>query len=121
MDVLGEVIPHFGIAKLAGKAGLLLFQAIKENRTHSLGENASIYRAAAQQNYGIDHAAIYNKLGDHVKETEIIGQVYEILRKGSEVARAEAAKTLADVRKAMKIDYFEDADLIAEHTKKYQK
>ena len=49
-----------------------------------------------------------------------IPQVYEILRKGSEAARAEAAKTLADVRKAMKIDYFEDADLIAEHTKKYQ-
>ena len=50
-----------------------------------------------------------------------IPAVYEILRKGSEVARAEAAKTLADVRKAMKIDYFDDADLIAEHTKKYQK
>ena len=49
-----------------------------------------------------------------------IPQVYEILRKGSEVARAEAAKTLADVRKAMKIDYFDDAELIAEHTKKYQ-
>ena len=49
-----------------------------------------------------------------------IPQVYEILRKGSETARAEAARTLADVRKAMKIDYFEDADLIAEHTKKYQ-
>ena len=46
--------------------------------------------------------------------------VYEILRKGSEAARAEAAKTLADVRKAMKIDYFDDAELIAEHTKKYQ-
>ena len=50
-----------------------------------------------------------------------IPAVYEILRKGSEEARAEAAKTLADVRKAMKIDYFDDADLIAEHTKKYQK
>ena len=50
-----------------------------------------------------------------------IPQVYEILRKGSEVARAEAAKTLADVRKAMKIDYFDDAELIAEHTKKFQK
>ena len=50
-----------------------------------------------------------------------IPAVYEILRKGSEVARAEAAKTLADVRKAMQINYFEDADLIAEHTKKYQK
>ena len=47
--------------------------------------------------------------------------VYEILKKGSEVARAEAAKTLADVRKAMQIDYFNDAALIAEHTKKYQK
>ena len=49
-----------------------------------------------------------------------IPQVYEILRKGSEVARAEAAKTLADVRKAMKIDYFDDAELIAEHTAKYK-
>jgi tryptophanyl-tRNA synthetase len=50
-----------------------------------------------------------------------IPAVYEILRKGSEVARAEAAKTLADVRKAMQIDYFDDAELIAEHTKKYKK
>ena len=50
-----------------------------------------------------------------------IPHVYEILQKGCEVARAEAAKTLADVRKAMQINYFEDADLIAEHTKKYRK
>ena len=49
-----------------------------------------------------------------------IPQVYEILRKGSKVARAAAASTLADVRKAMKIDYFDDAELIAEHVKKYQ-
>ena len=50
-----------------------------------------------------------------------IPQVYEILRKGSEEARAAAAATLADVRKAMKIDYFDDAELIAEHTKKYER
>ena len=50
-----------------------------------------------------------------------IPHVYEILKKGCEVARAEAAKTLSDVRKAMQIDYFDDAELIAEHTKKYQK
>ena len=50
-----------------------------------------------------------------------IPHVYEILRKGCEVARAEAAKTLDEVRAAMKINYFEDAELIAEHTKKYQK
>lgn len=49
-----------------------------------------------------------------------IPKVYEILRKGSELARIEAAKTLADVRKAMKIDYFDDADLIAEHTRRYR-
>ena len=46
--------------------------------------------------------------------------VYDILRRGSEEARSVAAQTLADVRKAMKIDYFYDAELIAEHTKKYQ-
>lgn len=55
------------------------------------------------------------------KYEQNIPLVYEILRKGSEVARVEAAKTLADVRKAMKIDYFDDAELIAEHTLKYKK
>ncbi len=50
-----------------------------------------------------------------------IPAVYEILKRGSEVARAEAAKTLEDVRRAMKIDYFDDAELIAEHTDKYKK
>ena len=50
-----------------------------------------------------------------------IPQVYEILKKGSEEARRVAGQTLAEVRKAMKIDYFDDAELIAEHTKKYQK
>ena len=50
-----------------------------------------------------------------------IPKVYDILKRGSETARAEAARTLADVRKAMKIDYFDDAQLIAEHTEKYRK
>lgn len=54
----------------------------------------------------------------HQYEKDIPG-VYDILRKGSEAARAEAAKTLSDVRKAMKIDYFDDEALIQEHTKKY--
>ena len=50
-----------------------------------------------------------------------IPKVYDILKRGSETARAEAARTLADVRKAMKLDYFDDAQLIAEHTEKYRK
>ena len=45
--------------------------------------------------------------------------VYEILKKGSEVAEAVAAKTLADVKAAMKINYFDDGALIKEQMAKY--
>ena len=38
-----------------------------------------------------------------------------MLKKGCETARETAAATLDDVRKAMKINYFDDAELIAEH------
>ena len=49
-----------------------------------------------------------------------IAYVYEILKKGSEAAEAVAAQTLSDVKKSMKINYFDDADLIAQHIAKYQ-
>ena len=42
-----------------------------------------------------------------------IPAVWEILRKGTEVAQATAAQTLKEVKQAMRIDYFNDADLIA--------
>lgn len=48
-----------------------------------------------------------------------IPAIYEMLKKGCEVARATAADTLAEVRKAMKINYFDDAELIAEQTKRF--
>ena len=52
-----------------------------------------------------------------------IPYVYEVLRKGSEAAREVAAQTLAEVKRAMKINYFEpgvlDA-LIAEQSEKYR-
>ena len=41
-----------------------------------------------------------------------IEEVYDILRRGSEAARAAAAATLAEVRRAMRINYFEDSELI---------
>ncbi len=41
-----------------------------------------------------------------------IPEVYEILRKGSEVAAAPAEATLHDVRNSMRINYFEDQELI---------
>ncbi|MBP5533068.1 MAG: tryptophan--tRNA ligase [Lachnospiraceae bacterium] len=48
-----------------------------------------------------------------------ISGVYEILKKGSEVAEAVAARTLADVKAAMKINYFDDGALIKEQMEKY--
>ena len=48
-----------------------------------------------------------------------IPDVYDILKKGTDEARKVASATLADVKSAMKIDYFDDAALIAEHVKKY--
>ncbi len=48
-----------------------------------------------------------------------IPAIYEMLRKGCEDARAVAADTLSDVRRAMKINYFDDAELIAEQAARF--
>ncbi|MBO8475644.1 MAG: tryptophan--tRNA ligase [Bacteroidetes bacterium] len=49
-----------------------------------------------------------------------IPAVFDILKRGSEAAREVAAATLDDVRRAMKINYFEDSALIAEQAAKYK-
>ena len=49
-----------------------------------------------------------------------ITDVYDILKKGTDEARKVASQTLSDVRNSMKINYFEDAALIAEHVDKYK-
>lgn len=48
-----------------------------------------------------------------------IPAIYDMLRRGCEDARAVAADTLADVRRAMKINYFDDEALIAEQAKRF--
>lgn len=48
-----------------------------------------------------------------------IPAIYDMLKKGCEEAREIAAQTLADVRRAMKIDYFNDAALIQEQAKRF--
>ena len=50
-----------------------------------------------------------------------IPAVYEILKKGSEFARETAAKTLDEVKSAMKINYFDDLELIKSQSEKYGK
>ena len=52
-----------------------------------------------------------------------IPYVYEVLRRGSEIARAVAAETLADVKRAMRINYFDPGvldELIAQQRERYQ-
>ena len=49
-----------------------------------------------------------------------IPEIYNILKKGSEAAREAAAQTLSQVKSAMRINYFEDMDLIEAQVKKYE-
>lgn len=48
-----------------------------------------------------------------------IPEVYDILKRGSMQAREVAAQTLSEVRRAMKIDYFNDAELIREQSRRF--
>lgn len=49
-----------------------------------------------------------------------IPAVYEMLKQGCEVARETAAQTLSEVRRAMKINYFDDTELVAEQVRRFK-
>lgn len=49
-----------------------------------------------------------------------IPAVYDMLKKGCEVAREAAAETLSEVRRAMKINYFDDEELIAGQAERFR-
>ena len=97
---------------------------------HSLDEVKAQYRAG-----GLGDVMIKNFLTEVLNDTlepmrvrrkELeadLPYVYEVLRKGSEVAREEAAKTLAEVKRSMRINYFEPGvldQLIREQSEKYR-
>ena len=97
---------------------------------HNLDEMKAQYRAG-----GLGDVMCKNFLNAVLNETlepirtrrkeleQDIPYVYEVLRKGSEVARAAAAETLAAVKRSMKINYFEPgvlAELIREQSEKYR-
>ena len=48
-----------------------------------------------------------------------IQEVYDILKRGSEIARETAARTLDEVRSAMQINYFSDQSLIDEQARHF--
>ncbi len=53
-------------------------------------------------------------------EQDIPG-VYDMLRRGTEQAREVAARTMDEVRHAMRLDYFQDNALIAEQSRRFAK
>ena len=61
---------------------------------------------------------IRNRRAEYEKD---IPEIYNILKKGSEEAREVAAQTLSEVKSAMKINYFDDAELIKAQSEKYEK
>ncbi|MBQ6290756.1 MAG: tryptophan--tRNA ligase [Bacteroidales bacterium] len=96
---------------------------------HNLEEVKDQYRRG-----GLGDVMIKNFLNEVLNDTlepirkrrkeleQDIPYVYEVLRKGSEVARAAAAETLADVKRSMRINYFDHGvleALIEEQKAKY--
>ena len=59
---------------------------------------------------------IRNRRKEYQKD---IPYVYEVLKKGSEKAEQVAAETLRDVKDTMKINYFDDTELISSQAEKF--
>ena len=59
---------------------------------------------------------IRNRRKEYQKD---IPYVYEVLKKGSEKAEQVAAETLRDVKDSMKINYFDDTELISSQAEKF--
>ena len=49
-----------------------------------------------------------------------IPEIYNILKKGSETARQTASQTLSEVKEAMQIHYFDDAELIRSQSERFK-
>lgn len=93
---------------------------------HSLDEVKEQYRKGGLGDMMIKNflAAVLNDMLEPMRERrkhyeKNIPAIYEMLKKGCEDARAAAGETLAEVRKAMKINYFDDAALIEEQARRY--
>lgn len=68
---------------------------------------------------------VINKMLDPIRERrhefeQDIPEIYNILRKGSLEAREVAAQTMDEVKKSMRIDYFNDVQLIQQQAEKYR-
>lgn len=68
---------------------------------------------------------VINKMLDPIRESRAefakdIPEVFNILQKGTAQARETAAQTMEEVRDAMRINYFKDAELIRQQSEKFR-
>ena len=68
---------------------------------------------------------VINRMLDPIRERrreyeQDIPEIFNILLRGSDAAREAAAQTMDEVRNAMRINYFTDANLIKEQSEKYR-
>lgn len=68
---------------------------------------------------------VLNKMLDPIRKRrqefeQDIPEIYNILKKGSEVARETAAQTLSEVKAAMQINYFDDFKYICNQAEKFK-
>lgn len=69
--------------------------------------------------------SILNKLLDPIRQRrhefeQDIPEIFNILKQGSDNAREAAARTMDEVRAAMRINYFTDAELIRQQSEKFR-
>jgi len=69
--------------------------------------------------------SVINRMLDPIRERrhqfeQDIPEIFNILKKGSMQAREAAAQTMDEVKKAMRIDYFNDAELIQQQADKFK-
>lgn len=69
---------------------------------------------------------VINRMLDPIRQRRAeyekdIPEIFNILKQGSESARETAAQTMDEVRRAMRIDYFDDAELIRQQSEKFKR
>lgn len=69
---------------------------------------------------------VINRMLDPIRQRRAeyekdIPEIFNILKQGSESARETAAQTMDNVRRAMRIDYFDDAELIRQQSEKFKR
>ncbi len=67
---------------------------------------------------------VINRMLDPIRQQRAeyekdIAEIFNILKRGSDSARETAAQTMDEVRRAMRIDYFEDDELIRQQIEKF--